>query len=215
MRRAVAGCVPACRLWHGKTQRSASITTASHASCVSRTKRIAEQSTGPSHYAVAWFNRQIESFWVSDMGAIAVPACLREGMKPCLTNRVIWLFVLGNSLPTRGVRENPAAPNDLVVPTLLQGLADPNPRIQRSPSRRYVDDVRLACPALRQLLSARDFVQEQAVLALGTSGREAGITDRRAVFKTSFSKFRYSCFVCIEHNVSSSRRGCCPGASTK
>ena len=148
--------------------------------------------------------------WVADMGIVAIPTCLREASDVTLPGeaRDLILIVLGNALKTAGFREHPDARNNLVVPVLLQGLDDKDPHIQRSAAfaARFVDDARLV-PALQPLLGALDFVQEQAVLALGTSGREAEVLPIAKLFyKTTNGKFRYSCLyslttMCLRHGV--------------
>lgn len=148
--------------------------------------------------------------WVADMGIVAVPACLREasdGTVP-VEGRDLILIVLGNALKKAGFREHLDARNNPVVLVLLQALGDRDPRVQRSAAfaARYVDDARLV-PALRPLLVARNFVQEQAVLALGTSGREAEVLPiAKLFFETTSGKFRYSCLyslatMCLQHGV--------------
>jgi hypothetical protein len=80
--------------------------------------------------------------------------------------------------------------------------------VQRSAAfaARFVDDARLV-PPLQHLLGGTDFVQEQAVLALGTSGREMEVLPiAKLFFGTSSGKFRYSCLyslatMCLRHDV--------------
>ncbi len=148
--------------------------------------------------------------WVADMGIVAVPTCLREAGDDTLPPeaRDLILIVLGNALKKAEFREHPDAGNDLVVPVLLHALEDKEPHAQRSAAfaARFVDDARLV-PPLRSLLGAPDFVQEQAVLALGTSGREAEVLPiAKLFFETSNGKFRYSCLyslatMCLRHGV--------------
>ncbi len=148
--------------------------------------------------------------WVADMGIVAIPTCLREAGDETLpvAGRDLILIVLGNALKKAGFREHPDARNDLVVPILLQALDDKEPRVLRSAAfaARFVDDARLVS-ALRPLLVAPDFVQEQAVLALGTSGREAEVLPiAKLFFGTTSGKFRYSCLyslatMCLQHGV--------------
>jgi len=148
--------------------------------------------------------------WVADMGVVAVPTCLREAGDNTLSveARNLILIVLGNALKKDGFREHPDAKNDLVVPVLLRPLDDKEPRLQRSAAfaARFVDDARLV-PALRPLLGGPDYVQEQAVLALGTSGREMEVLPiAKLFFETSSGKFRYSCLyslatMCLRHDV--------------
>lgn len=136
-------------------------------------------------------------FWVADMGAVAIPTCLREagdGTLP-VEARDLILIVLGNALKKAGLREHADAENNLVVPLLLQALDDKELHVQRSAAfaARFVDDVRLV-PALRPLLGAPDFIQEQAVLALGTSGHETEVLPiAKLFFGTTSGMFRYSC----------------------
>lgn len=139
--------------------------------------------------------------WVADMGAVAIPICLQEASDNTLPSeaRDLILIVLGNALKKAAVREHPDAKNDVVVPVLLRALDDKEPHVQRSAAfaARFVDDARLV-PALRPLLGAPDFVQEQAVLALGTSGREAEVLPiAKLFFGTSNGKFRYSCLYAL------------------
>ncbi len=148
--------------------------------------------------------------WVSDMGIVAIPACLREAGDNTLPveARDLILIVLGNTLKKAGFREHADARNNLVVPVLLQALDDKEPRVQRSAAfaARFVDDPRLV-PALQPLLGGPDFVQEQAVLALGADGREMEVLPiAKLFFETSSGKFRYSCLyslatMCLRHGV--------------
>jgi HEAT repeats len=148
--------------------------------------------------------------WVADMGIVAIPTCLREVGDETLPveGRDLILIVLGNTLKKAGFREPPDARNNLVVPVLLQALDDKEPRVQRSAAfaARFVDDARLV-PALRPLLIGPDFVQEQAVLALGTSGRETEVLPiAKLFFGTTSGMFRYSCLyslatMCLQHGV--------------
>ena len=148
--------------------------------------------------------------WVAGMGIVAIPACLREVGDNTLPieARDLILIVLGNALKKARFRDHPDARNNLVVPVLLQALDDKEPRVQRSAAfaARFVDDARLV-PPLQPLLGGPDFVQEQAVLALGTSGREMEVVPiAKLLFETSSGKFRYSCLyslatVCLRHGV--------------
>ena len=147
---------------------------------------------------------------VADMGLVAVPACVREAGDDTLSvdARDSILIVLGNTLRKADFREHPDARNNLVVPVLLKSLERKEPRIKCSAAfaARFVDDTRLI-PALRRLLGEQDFVQEQAVLALGTSGREADVLPiAKLFFETGNGKFRYSCLyalatMCLRHGV--------------
>ena len=148
--------------------------------------------------------------WVADMGIVAIPACLRKAGDNTLPveARDLILIVLGNTLKKAVFRERPGARNNLVVPVLLQALDDKEPRVQRSAAfaARFVDDARLV-PPLQLLLGGPDFVQEQAVLALGTSGGEMEVLPiAKLFFGTSSGKFRYSCLyslatICLRHDV--------------
>ena len=148
--------------------------------------------------------------WVADMGLVAIPTCLREAGDDTLPveGRDLILVVLGNALRTAGFREHPDARNNLVVPVLIQALDEKVPHVQRSAAfaARFVDDARLV-PALQPLLGAPDFVQEQAVLALGTSGHETEVLPiAKLFFGTADAKFRYSCLyslatMCLRHGV--------------
>jgi hypothetical protein len=144
------------------------------------------------------------------MGIVAVPACLRGAGDNTLPveSRDLILVVLGNALKKARFCDHPDARNNLVVPVLLQALDDKEPRVQRSAAfaARFVDDARLV-PPLQPLLGGPDFVQEQAVLALGTSGREREVVPiAKLFFETSSGKFRYSCLyslatMCLRHGV--------------
>jgi hypothetical protein len=148
--------------------------------------------------------------WVTDMGIVAIPTCLREASDETIPaeGRDLILIVLGNVLKKAGFREHPGARTTLLIPVLLQALNDKEPRVQRSAAlaARFVDDARLV-PALRPLLVSPDFVQEQAVLALGTSGREAEVLPvAKLFFGTTNGMFRYSCLyslatMCLQHGV--------------
>jgi hypothetical protein len=148
--------------------------------------------------------------WVAEMEIVAIPTCLREASDETIPveGRDLILIVLGNALKKAGFREHPDARNNPVVPVLLQALDDRDPRVQRSAAfaARFVDDARLV-PALRPLLIAPDFVQEQALLALGTSGREAEVLPiAKLFFGTTSGKFRFSCLyslamMCLQHGV--------------
>jgi hypothetical protein len=148
--------------------------------------------------------------WVADMGAVAIPACAREATNETLSFRArdLILLVLGNVLQKAEFGEPPRSWNDLLVPVLLKALGDAEPRVKRSAAyvARYVDDARLA-PALRALLRDEAPVQEQAVLALGMSGREAEVMPIATLFfMTKSGKFRYSCLyslatMCLLHGV--------------
>ena len=144
------------------------------------------------------------------MGAVAIPTCLREAGDDTLPaeSRDLILIVLGNALKNGRFRDHPDARNNLVLPTLLRSLKEKDLHVQRSAAfaARYMDDARLV-PALRRLLDGQTFVQEQAVLALGTSGNEAEVLPiAELFFKTSNGKFRYSCLyslaiLCLRHGV--------------
>jgi len=153
---------------------------------------------------------KLDLSWVADMGLVAIPTCVREaGDKTLSANaRDLMLIVLGNALQNAQFYENPADRNDLVVPVLLKALNDEEPRVRRSAgyAARFVDDSRLV-PALDARLSDAPPVQEQAVLALGTSGREPEIVPIMKLFLgTASGTFRYSCLyslamMCLLHNV--------------
>jgi hypothetical protein len=153
---------------------------------------------------------RLDLSWVSDMGSVAIPACAREAANETLSfeARDLILIVLGNTLQKAKFSESHRSWNDLVVPVLLKALADTEPRVRRSAAyaARFVDDARLV-PALRALLRDDAPVQEQAVLALGMSGREAEVTPVATLFFTTESgKFRYSCLyslatMCLLHGV--------------
>jgi len=148
--------------------------------------------------------------WVADLGIVAIPTCLREASDNSLPPeaRDLILIVLGNTLKKAAFCEHPDAKNNLVVPVLLHALVYKEPHVQRSAAfaARFVDDARLI-PSLQSLLGAPDFVQEQAVLALGTSGREMEVLSIvKLFFGTSNGKFRYSCLyslatMCLRHEV--------------
>jgi hypothetical protein len=148
--------------------------------------------------------------WVADMGIVAIPACLRKARDNTLPveARDLILIVLGNTLKKAAFRERPGARNKLVVSVLVQALDDKEPRVQRSAAfaARFVDDARLVSP-LQPLLGGPDFVQEQAVLALGTSGGETEVLPiAKLFFGTTNGKFRYSCLyslatMCLRHDV--------------
>jgi hypothetical protein len=154
--------------------------------------------------------RRLDLSWVSDMGAVAIPACAREARDQTLSAdaRDLILLVLGNALGKDGFHEHPDARNDLIVPVLLAALGDPEPGVRRSAAfaARFVDDARLV-PALRTLLKDQASVQEQAVLALGMSGREREVARiAKLFFETDSGKFRYSCLyslatMCLRHGV--------------
>lgn len=153
---------------------------------------------------------KLDLSWVADMGLVAVPTCVREAGDETLSAnaRDLMLIVLGNALYKSEFYEDPGARNDLVVPVLLKALSDEEPRVRRSAgyAARFVDDSRLV-PALEARLSDAPSVQEQAVLALGTSGREPEIVPIMKLFLgTDSGTFRYSCLyslamMCILHNV--------------
>jgi hypothetical protein len=144
------------------------------------------------------------------MGPVAIPACAREATNKTLSfeARDLILLVLGNTLQKAESGESQRSRNDLVVPVLLKALGDTEPRVRRSAAYagRFVDDPRLV-PALRALLRDDAPVQEQAVLALGTSGREAEVMPVATLFFTTENgKFRYSCLyslatMCLFHSV--------------
>jgi hypothetical protein len=140
---------------------------------------------------------KLDLSWVVDMGAVAVPVCLQEAGDQTLSAsaRNLMLIILGNTLQRAGFYENPGTGNDLVVPVLLEALNDVEPRVRRSAgyAARFVDDSRLV-PALEARLNDTAPVQEQAVLALGTSGRETEIVPIVKLFlETDSGAFRYSC----------------------
>lgn len=85
--------------------------------------------------------------WVADMGAVAVPTCVREVDDKTLSvsARDLMLIVLGNALQKAEFYETPGVGNDLVVPVLLESLDDAEPRVRRSAAyaARFVDDSRL------------------------------------------------------------------------
>jgi hypothetical protein len=153
---------------------------------------------------------KLDLSWVVDMGAAAIPTCVREvGDKTLPAGaRDLILIVLGNALQQAEFNENPDAKNDLVVTVLLEALNDEEPRVRRSAgyAARFVDDSRLV-PALEARLSDSAPVQEQAVLALGTSGREPEIVPIVKLFLgTDSGTFRYSCLyslamMCLLHDV--------------
>jgi hypothetical protein len=153
---------------------------------------------------------KLDLSWVVDMGPAAVPTCVREAGDETLSAsaRDLMLIVLGNTLRKAEFDENPGARNDLVVPVLLESLNDAEPRVRRSAgyAARFVDDSRLV-PALEARLNDSAPVQEQAVLALGTSGREPEIVPIVKLFLgTDSGTFRYSCLyslamMCLLHDV--------------
>ena len=154
--------------------------------------------------------RKLDLSWVSNMGAAAIPACAREAHDQTLSAdaRDLILRVLGSGLKKAEFSEHPDAKNDLVVPVLLTALGDPEPGVRRSAAfaARFVDDARLAS-ALRELLKDQASVQEQAVLALGMSGREPEVVPiAKLFFGTDSGVFRYSCLyslatMCLRHGV--------------
>jgi hypothetical protein len=153
---------------------------------------------------------KLDLFWVADMGAVAVPTCVREAGDETLSAsaRDLALIVLGNALQKARFHESPGVGNDLVVPVLVEALRDAEPRVRRSAgyAARFVDDSRLV-PALEARLSDIAPVQEQAVLALGTSGREPQVVPVVKLFlRTDSGAFRYSCLyslaiMCLLHDV--------------
>lgn len=148
--------------------------------------------------------------WAAEMGAVAIPALTKLAGDKTLSvdARDLILIVLGNAAKKARMHEQPDARNDLVVPVLLEAFADAEPRVRRSAAfaARYINDARLV-PGLRSLLHEKDFIQEQAVLALGTSGREMEVLPiARLFFETDSGVFRYSCLyalsmMCLLHNV--------------
>jgi hypothetical protein len=148
--------------------------------------------------------------WVVNMGETAIPACARVASDETLANdaRDLILIVMGNTLKKAAFYEHPDVKNDLVVPMLVKALNSPELRVRRSGAyaARFVDDARLV-PALQPLLGEKTFVQEQAVLALGTSGHEPEVMPVAALFfGTGSGKFRYSCLyslatMCLLHDV--------------
>lgn len=153
---------------------------------------------------------KLDLTWVADMGAVAVPTCAREAGDETLpaSSRDLMLVVLGNALQKAAFYENPDARNDLVVPVLLGALGDAEPHLRLSAAyaARFVDDSRLV-PALEARLSDEAPVQEQAVLALGTSGGESDVVPIMKLFlETDNGTFRYSCLyslamMCLLHDV--------------
>jgi hypothetical protein len=140
---------------------------------------------------------RLDLSWVVNMGETAIPACVRAASDETLANdaRDLILIVMGNTLKKAVFYEHPDAKNDLVVPVLLKALRSPEPRVRRSGAyaARFVDDARLV-PTLQPLLEEKTFVQEQAVLALGTSGHEPEVMPIATLFfGTESGKFRYSC----------------------
>jgi hypothetical protein len=148
--------------------------------------------------------------WVAEMGLVAVPTCAREAGDETLSAnaRDLMLIVSGNALYKAEFCEDSGARNDLVVPVMLKALNDEEPRVRRSAgyAARFVDDSRLV-PALEARLSDAPAVQEQAVLALGTSGREPEIVPIMKLFLgTDSGTFRYSCLyslamMCLLHDI--------------
>jgi hypothetical protein len=94
------------------------------------------------------------------------------------------------------------------VSVLLEALNDEEPRVRRSGAyaARFVDDPRLV-PTLTARLTDTAVVREQAVLALGTSGRESEIVPIMKLFlATDNGTFRYSCLyslamICLLHDI--------------
>jgi hypothetical protein len=148
--------------------------------------------------------------WAADMGAVVVPELARLAGDATLSveARDLVFLVLGNAMKNTDLREHPDARNEVVVPVLLKGLADADLRVRRSAAfaARFVDDARLV-PALRPLLEDKDIVQEQAVLALGTNGREMEVLPiAKLFFEVDNGVFRYSCLYALSmmslvHNV--------------
>jgi len=148
--------------------------------------------------------------WVAGMGEVAVPTCVREAGDQTLSvgARDLMLIVLGNALQKAEFHEDAGAKNDLAVPVLLEALNDEEPRVRRSGAyaARFVDDPRLV-PTLTARLTDTAVVREQAVLALGTSGRESEIVPIMKLFlATDNGTFRYSCLyslamICLLHDI--------------
>lgn len=135
--------------------------------------------------------------WVADMGGVAVPELARLAVDATLSPdaRDTAFIMLGRALSKTDLAEHPDARNEVVVPALLKGLADSDPRVRRSAAfaARFVNDARLV-PALQPLLTDKDIVQEQAVLALGTSGGEMQVLPvAKLFFEIDNGTFRYSC----------------------
>lgn len=153
---------------------------------------------------------RLDLSWVAGMGAVAIPACTREASdeKLSVDAHDLILIVLGNTLKKAEFYKSPDRKNDLVVSVLLKALSDPEPSVRRSAAfaARFVDDARLV-PELHQLLNDKAFVQEQAVLALGMSGRETEVLPiAKLFFETDNGTFRYSCLyslatMCLLHDV--------------
>lgn len=139
--------------------------------------------------------------WAAELGGVAVPELARlagDSRLPADARDVVFV-VLGNAVSKTDLREHPDARNEVVVPTLLKGLADPEPLVRRSAAfaARFVVDARLV-PALVPLLDDKDIVQEQAVLALGTSGADMEVVPiAKLFFQIDNGVFRYSCLYAL------------------
>jgi hypothetical protein len=148
--------------------------------------------------------------WVTEMGGAAVPELARLAVDTTLSpdGRDAVFVLLGRALSKTDLPEKPDARNEVVVPALLKGLADSEPLVRRSAAfaARFVNDARLV-PALRPLLDDKDIVQEQAVLALGTSGAEMEVLPvAKLFFEIDDGVFRYSCLyslatMSLQHDV--------------
>jgi hypothetical protein len=144
------------------------------------------------------------------MGPTGVPALVQWSGDTNLTAtaRQGVLVLLGNTLKKLDLREHPDARNDLIVPVVLENVASPDPELQRAGAyvARYLNDARLVGP-LRQLFSAREAVQEQAVLAMGSNGGEMDVLPvLKLFFETENGVFRYSCLyalstMCLVHDL--------------
>jgi hypothetical protein len=139
--------------------------------------------------------------WAVDLGGVAVPELARLAGDSTLPAdaRDAAFVVLGNALSKTDLRDHPDARNEVVVPPLLKGFADPEPLVRRSAAfaARFVSDARIV-PALRPLLGDKDIVQEQAVLALGTSGAEMEVVPiAKLFFQIDNGAFRYSCLYAL------------------
>ena len=148
--------------------------------------------------------------WVIDMGPPAVPTMLKLAADETypVEARDLILITLGNVVKKTGLLDERDERNEVVVPVVLKALGSEEPRVRRSAAfvARFVDDARLV-PVLRAMLPEKDFVQEQAVLALGSSGREMEVLPIAKLFyETDNGLFRYSCLyalstMCLLHDV--------------
>jgi len=140
---------------------------------------------------------RLDLSWVANMGAAAIPTCVREAGDETLSAdaRNFILLVLGSTLSKAHFEDHPDAKNDFVLPVIVKSLGDPDPYVRRSAAfaARFIDDPRLV-PVLRPLLNDTPAVQEQAMIALGTSGHESEVMPiARLFFESDDSIFRYSC----------------------